>query len=86
LKALCATHDTEEKYTLTKEVGPTHAKEFEITCSLGGVRTVGKGKTKKNAKKEAAAKMMEKLAGRPEDVHPLEWVIFQPLFKKLKYF
>lgn len=68
------THEIEESFTLTKEVGPTHAKEFEITCTLGAAKTVGKGKTKKIAKKEAAAKMMRILAEKPDDLNPLEWV------------
>lgn len=67
---------------MTNEKGPTHAREFEMTCTVGTVETVGRGKTKKIAKKEAASKMMRYFVDMPEDIHPHEWVMKQ--FNELK--
>ena len=46
-------------YTLVKEEGPAHSKTFTVECSVRNFKTVGEGKTKKEAEQEAAKKMVK---------------------------
>ncbi|XP_007258025.1 interferon-inducible double-stranded RNA-dependent protein kinase activator A homolog isoform X2 [Astyanax mexicanus] len=49
------------EYVVCLEVGPAHKKEFTVTCRLETLSETGSGSSKKNAKKAAAEKMLEKL-------------------------
>jgi ribonuclease-3 len=46
-------------YTLIKEEGPPHSKTFTVECSVKDLKTIGEGKTKKEAEQEAAKKMVK---------------------------
>ncbi|XP_076858987.1 interferon-inducible double-stranded RNA-dependent protein kinase activator A homolog [Brachyhypopomus gauderio] len=57
------------EYVLCMEAGPPHKKEFTVICILETLTERGTGTSKKNAKKVAAEKMLEKLrslSGSPE--------------------
>ena len=45
-------------YLLIGESGPEHCKEFSVSLTVGGIRTEGRGRTKKNAEQEAARKAL----------------------------
>jgi len=45
-------------YLLIGESGPDHCKEFSVSLTVGGIRTEGRGRTKKNAEQEAARKAL----------------------------
>jgi ribonuclease-3 len=46
-------------YTLVKTEGPAHDKTFTVECSVRNFKTLGEGKTKKEAEQEAAKKMVK---------------------------
>ncbi len=46
-------------YKLLKEEGPDHSKTFTVECSVRDFKTLGEGKTKKEAEQRAARKMLE---------------------------
>ncbi|XP_066542781.1 interferon-inducible double-stranded RNA-dependent protein kinase activator A homolog isoform X2 [Hoplias malabaricus] len=57
------------EYVVCLEAGPAHKKEFTVTCRLETLSETGAGSSKKNAKRVAAEKMLEKLqslSGCPE--------------------
>uniref|UniRef100_A0A4W4FGG3 Protein kinase, interferon-inducible double stranded RNA dependent activator n=1 Tax=Electrophorus electricus TaxID=8005 RepID=A0A4W4FGG3_ELEEL len=57
------------EYVVCMEAGPDHKKEFTVICRLETLTETGIGNSKKNAKKVAAEKMLEKLqslSGSPE--------------------
>ncbi|KAL6484653.1 hypothetical protein MHYP_G00066980 [Metynnis hypsauchen] len=57
------------EYVVCMESGPAHKKEFTVTCRLETLSETGTGSSKKNAKRVAAEKMLEKLqslSGSPE--------------------
>ena len=45
-------------YLLTGESGPDHCKEFSVSLTVGGIKTEGRGRTKKKAEQEAAQKAL----------------------------
>ncbi|WP_457567554.1 ribonuclease III [Desulfurobacterium sp.] len=49
------------EYRVIKEEGPEHSKEFTVECVVNEIKTVSKGKSKKEAEQSAAEKMLEKL-------------------------
>jgi ribonuclease III len=50
------------RYRLIRAEGPDHDKRFEVELDLGGdLKTVGTGKSKKEAEQHAAMKMLERL-------------------------
>lgn len=52
--------DVEIKYTVIKEDGPDHSKEFTVELSCNGKKlSMGTGSSKKNAEMEAAKKALE---------------------------
>lgn len=50
-------------YDLERVSGKAHRQTFEVSCSLGdaGVRTHGRGLTRRDAEQQAAARMLDKL-------------------------
>ncbi|CAK9810237.1 Interferon-inducible double-stranded RNA-dependent protein kinase activator A [Anthophora quadrimaculata] len=62
LHTLCLQNNLEEpKYILISDVGPPHAKVFTIQCGVATFQEVGIARTKKQAKQEAAKKLLDKL-------------------------
>lgn len=60
---LCAENNLgEPEYILISDVGPPHAKVFTIRCAVCNFTEVGTGTTKKQAKHEAAKKMIDKIS------------------------
>lgn len=53
-------------FEVTEETGKSHQKEFTIQCTLGKFVTLGNGKSKREAKKDAAEKMLANLPHFPE--------------------
>ncbi|KAF6727138.1 Interferon-inducible double-stranded RNA-dependent protein kinase A-like protein A [Oryzias melastigma] len=49
------------EYTVLRETGPPHIREFTVTCRLESLTEKATGSSKKAAKKAAAEKMMAKL-------------------------
>ncbi|XP_023806653.1 interferon-inducible double-stranded RNA-dependent protein kinase activator A [Oryzias latipes] len=49
------------EYTVLRETGPPHIREFTVTCRLESLSEKAAGNSKKAAKKAAAEKMMAKL-------------------------
>ncbi|MDR2861120.1 MAG: ribonuclease III [Syntrophobacterales bacterium] len=45
-------------YLLSGESGPDHCKQFSVIMTIGGIRTEGTGRTKKEAEQEAARKAL----------------------------
>lgn len=61
-----STFKTVPEYKLVKEVGPPHAREFEVTIHLNGkVYGSGRGKSKKHAQQRAAAATLKQLGFHP---------------------
>ena len=54
---------TDPVYTLVKETGPPHDKEYEVKVKIPGIRKIGKGKgkTKKEAQLLAAKDILTRL-------------------------
>jgi len=54
---------TDPVYTLVKETGPPHDKEYEVKVKIPGIRKIGKGKgkTKKEAQLLAAKNILTRL-------------------------
>lgn len=52
-------------YETEKEVGLPHERQFTIACSVLKYREVGKGKSKKIAKRQAAQRMWQRLQDQP---------------------
>jgi ribonuclease-3 len=46
-------------YRLVKEEGPAHSKNFVVECSVKNYKTIGEGKTKKEAEQKAAERMIK---------------------------
>lgn len=62
LQDLCIENNLQEpKYKQINEVGPPHAKIFSIQCSVTTFKETGIARTKKQAKQEAAKKMLDKI-------------------------
>ncbi|MGL5440006.1 MAG: ribonuclease III [Filifactoraceae bacterium] len=58
------TQGMQVKYSLKSEIGPDHNKIFEVSTSINGINiAIGKGKTKKDAEREAAKLTLEKING-----------------------
>ncbi len=49
------------EYQVIREEGPEHSKEFTVECRVNDIKTISKGKSKKEAEQAAAEKMLEKL-------------------------
>ena len=50
---------------VTKESGPAHMKVYHTTCTCGELKVDGVGNSKKDSKKNSAAKMLVELRGLP---------------------
>jgi ribonuclease-3 len=62
-----ARHRSSPRYRVVAEVGPDHAKTFEIEVELGGsVLGRGSGRSKKDAEQAAARVALEALAASPD--------------------
>lgn len=62
LQDLCIENNLQEpKYKQINEVGPPHAKIFSIQCTVTTFKETGIARTKKQAKQEAAKKMLDKI-------------------------
>lgn len=62
-----ARHRSSPRYRVVAEVGPDHAKTFEIEVELGGsVLGRGSGRSKKDAEQAAARVALEGLAASPD--------------------
>ena len=57
-------------YELTHEEGFPHERTFTIACTIATYKEVGRGKSKKLAKRQAAFSMMQKLKELPQEQHP----------------
>ena len=57
------------KYQQISDVGPPHAKIFTIECEVATLKEIGVAKTKKQAKQEAAKKMLDKLTDLVPDLN-----------------
>ncbi|XP_061471044.1 RISC-loading complex subunit TARBP2 isoform X2 [Rhineura floridana] len=55
------------EYTVTRESGPAHRKEFTMTCRVERFIEIGSGTSKKLAKRNAAAKMLVRIHNVPLD-------------------
>ncbi|XP_003708042.2 interferon-inducible double-stranded RNA-dependent protein kinase activator A isoform X2 [Megachile rotundata] len=63
LQDLCAENNLQEPlYVPISDVGPPHAKIFTIQCEVSTFKEIGVAKTKKQAKQEAAKKMLDKIS------------------------
>ncbi|CAK9805152.1 Interferon-inducible double-stranded RNA-dependent protein kinase activator A [Anthophora plagiata] len=70
LQTLCLQNNLEDpKYTLISDVGPPHAKVFTIQCGVATFQEVGIARTKKQAKQEAAKKLLDKLTDIVPDMN-----------------
>lgn len=59
---MCIENNLQEpKYRQINEVGPPHAKIFSIQCTVTTFKETGIARTKKQAKQEAAKKMLDKI-------------------------
>ncbi|XP_043261737.1 interferon-inducible double-stranded RNA-dependent protein kinase activator A-like [Colletes gigas] len=62
LKEICIENNLQEpEYVLISNTGPPHAKIFTIQCIVATFKEIGVAKTKKQAKQEAAKKMLDKI-------------------------
>lgn len=53
-------------FEITSETGPSHKKVFVMQCTLGDFKVEAEGKSKKEAKRLAAEKMLEKIKELPQ--------------------
>lgn len=64
LQDLCAENQLQDpEYILIKDIGPAHARVFTIRCIMSNFREDGVATTKKQAKHEAAKKMVQRIRG-----------------------
>ncbi|KAG5343505.1 PRKRA kinase, partial [Acromyrmex charruanus] len=64
LQELCAENNLHEpEYFLIQDVGPPHAKIFTIRCKVSNFEEDGIATTKKQAKHDAAKRMVDKIKG-----------------------
>lgn len=62
LQDLCVENNLQEpEYVQISDVGPPHAKIFTIECRVAAFKEVGVSRTKKQAKQDAAKKMVDKI-------------------------
>ncbi|XP_061932018.1 interferon-inducible double-stranded RNA-dependent protein kinase activator A homolog [Apis cerana] len=70
LQDLCVENNLQDpKYQQISDVGPPHAKIFTIECEVATLKEIGIAKTKKQAKQEAAKKMLDKLSDLVPDLN-----------------
>lgn len=62
----------EPEYVLTKDTGPPHARIFTIQCKVSNFVEEGVQSTKKQAKHEAARKMVERIKGLVNQMNSTE--------------
>ncbi|XP_072743893.1 protein Loquacious [Anoplolepis gracilipes] len=73
LQDICAEHSLlDPEYILTKDIGPPHARVFTIQCKISSFLEEGVASTKKQAKHEAARKMVERINGLLDQVNNIE--------------
>lgn len=73
LQDLCAENNLlEPEYFLTKDSGPPHARIFTIQCKVSSFVEEGVASTKKQAKHEAARRMVERIKGLVNEVNNIE--------------
>lgn len=74
LKELCVENSLQEPdYLQISDVGPPHRKVFTFECVVANFREVGVARTKKQAKQEAAKKMLNKLSDLVADLNVTEF-------------
>jgi len=54
---------TKPSYRLVEESGPSHERTFTVECSVGELKTLGSGRTKKEAEQRAAERMVREHFG-----------------------
>nr|XP_033322694.1 interferon-inducible double-stranded RNA-dependent protein kinase activator A homolog [Megalopta genalis] len=70
LKELCLENSLQEpQYVQVSDVGPPHRKIFTFLCNVANFRETGVARTKKQAKQEAAKKMLHKLTDLVADLN-----------------
>ncbi|XP_076643643.1 protein Loquacious [Halictus rubicundus] len=73
LKELCVENSLQEPdYVQISDVGPPHIRVFTFQCKVANFREVGVARTKKQAKQEAAKKMLHKLIDLVADLNVTE--------------
>jgi len=69
LQELCMMNDIQvPEYTVTGDEGPPHAKQFTIMCQVSKLKESAVARTKKQAKQQAAFKMLNTLRTSLADV------------------
>nr|XP_031839002.1 RISC-loading complex subunit TARBP2-like isoform X2 [Nomia melanderi] len=69
LKEVCDENNLQEpEYVQISDVGPPHAKIFTFECLVANFKETGIARTKKQAKQEAAKKMLHKIIDLIDDV------------------
>ncbi|XP_011157520.1 RISC-loading complex subunit tarbp2 [Solenopsis invicta] len=64
LQELCAINNLQEpEYLLIKDIGPPHARIFTLRCKISNFEEDGTATTKKQAKHDAAKKMVDRIKG-----------------------
>lgn len=70
---LCAENNLQEpEYILIKDSGPPHARVFTIRCTVSSFVEEGVASTKKQAKHDAAGKMVKRIKGLVNQLNSIE--------------
>ncbi|XP_012229073.1 RISC-loading complex subunit TARBP2-like [Linepithema humile] len=73
LQELCAeNHLKDPEYILVRDVGPPHARVFTIRCTVSNFKEDGVATTKKQAKHDAAKRMVERIKGLVDGLNDLQ--------------
>ncbi|XP_053989742.1 RISC-loading complex subunit TARBP2-like [Hylaeus volcanicus] len=73
LQDICLENNLEEPdYVLISDVGPPHAKIFTMQCLVATFKEVGIARTKKQAKQDAAKKMLDKITDLVADLKDID--------------
>ncbi|CAL1684123.1 unnamed protein product [Lasius platythorax] len=73
LQDLCAENNLREpEYVLTKDYGPPHARIFTIQCTVSSFVEEGVASTKKQAKHDAARRMVKRIKGLVNQLKSIE--------------
>ncbi|XP_078046748.1 interferon-inducible double-stranded RNA-dependent protein kinase activator A [Augochlora pura] len=74
LKELCLENSLQEPvYVQVSDVGPPHRKVFTFLCNVANFKETGVARTKKQAKQEAAKKMLHKITDLVADLNVTEF-------------
>ena len=73
LQDLCVENNLQEpEYVQISDIGPPHAKIFTIECRVAAFKEVGISRTKKQAKQDAAKKMVDKINDLVADMKDID--------------